>query len=115
MTAHHGSARRSRLYTTVGVLLTAVMLFPVYWMLNVSLTPQQDMRKSPPDLLPLHPTFEGYRAVLDDQMPYLGTSLLIGLGTVVLTLLLAAPAGFALAKLRPFGGGCSACSCWSPR
>ncbi|MFJ8357058.1 carbohydrate ABC transporter permease [Streptomyces sp. NPDC093984] len=105
MTAHRGSARRSRLYTVIGVLLTAVMLFPVYWMLNVSLTPQQDMRKSPPDLLPLHPTFEGYRAVLNDQMPYLGTSLLIGLGTVVLTLVLAAPAGFALAKLRPWGGG----------
>ena len=92
-------------YTLIGLVLTALMLFPVYWMLNVSLTPQQDMRKSPPDLLPLHPTFAGYRAVLDDQMPYLGTSLLIGLGTVVLTLLLAAPAGFALAKLRPFGGG----------
>ncbi|WP_369262633.1 carbohydrate ABC transporter permease [Streptomyces sp. R35] len=105
MTAAHSPARRSRLYTVVGVLLTAVMLFPVYWMLNVSLTPQQDMRKSPPDLLPLHPTFEGYRAVLNDQMPYLGTSLLIGLGTVVLTLVLAAPAGFALAKLRPRGGG----------
>ncbi|MFF7566226.1 carbohydrate ABC transporter permease [Streptomyces pseudovenezuelae] len=94
-----------RRYTVIGLLLTAVMLFPVYWMINVSLTPQQDMRKSPPDLLPLHPTFEGYRAVLDDQMPYLGTSLLIGAGTVVLTLLLAAPAGFALAKLRPPGGG----------
>ncbi|MFC7258176.1 MULTISPECIES: carbohydrate ABC transporter permease [Streptomyces] len=105
MTAAHSPARRSRLYTVVGVLLTAVMLFPVYWMLNVSLTPQQDMRKSPPDLLPLHPTFEGYRAVLNDQMPYLGTSLLIGLGTVALTLVLAAPAGFALAKLRPRGGG----------
>ncbi|MGW5606177.1 carbohydrate ABC transporter permease [Streptomyces sp. NPDC003753] len=105
MTAHRGSARRSRLSTVIGVLLTAVMLFPVYWMLNVSLTPQQDMRKSPPDLLPLHPTFEGYRAVLNDQMPYLGTSLLIGLGAVVLTLVLAAPAGFALARLRPRGGG----------
>ncbi|MFF3906273.1 carbohydrate ABC transporter permease [Streptomyces sp. NPDC001848] len=105
MTAVRGSTRRSRLHTVIGVLLTAVMLFPVYWMLNVSLTPQRDMRKSPPDLLPLHPTFEGYRAVLDDQMPYLGTSLLIGLGTVVLTLLLAAPAGFALARLRPSGGG----------
>ena len=81
------------------------MLFPVYWMVNVSLTPQQDMRKSPPDLFPLHPTFEGYRAVLDDQLPYLGTSLLIGLGTVALTLVLAAPAGYALAKLRPRGGG----------
>ncbi|MEV5954068.1 carbohydrate ABC transporter permease [Streptomyces sp. NPDC051987] len=94
-----------RRHTVIGLLLTALMLFPVYWMVNVSLTPQQDMRKSPPDLLPLHPTFEGYRAVLDDQLPYLGTSLLIGLGTVVLTLLIAAPAGFALAKLRPRGAG----------
>jgi multiple sugar transport system permease protein len=91
--------------SVVGVLLTAIMLFPVYWMFNVSLTPQQDMRKSPPDLLPLHPTFAGYQAVLHDQLPYLLTSLLISLGTVVLTLLLAAPAGYALAKLRPRGAG----------
>ncbi|MCO5995815.1 carbohydrate ABC transporter permease [Actinoallomurus rhizosphaericola] len=100
-TRHHRSVRT----TVIGVVLTAIMLFPVYWMLNVSLTPQQDMRKNPPDLIPLHPTFEGYKAVLNDQMPYLLTSLLIGLGTVVLTLLLAAPAGYALAKLRPRGGG----------
>ena len=38
-------------------------------------------------------------------MPYLGTSLLIALGTVVVTLALAAPAGYSLAKLRPKGGG----------
>ncbi|NJP48449.1 carbohydrate ABC transporter permease, partial [Streptomyces sp. PRB2-1] len=100
-------ARRpgSRRNTVVGLVLTAVMLFPVYWMVNVSLTPQQDMRKDPPDLLPLHPTFSGYRAVLDDQLPYLWVSLLVGLGTVALTLVLAAPAGYALAKLRPRGAG----------
>jgi multiple sugar transport system permease protein len=97
------SSRRA--YTVIGVLLTAVMLFPVYWMINVSLTPQRNMRKTPPDLLPLHPTFEGYHAVLRDQLPYLGTSLMIGLGTVALTLVLAAPAGYALAKLRPRGAG----------
>ncbi|MEU0212843.1 carbohydrate ABC transporter permease [Streptomyces canus] len=91
--------------TTLGVLLTAAMLFPVYWMLNVSFTRDQDMRKSPPDLFPAHGTLEGYRAVLDQQLPYLGTSLVIGLGTVVLTVALAAPAGYALAKLRPRGGG----------
>lgn len=40
---------RSRTWwkTAVGLVLTAVMLFPVYWMLNVSLTRDQDMRKSP--------------------------------------------------------------------
>ncbi|WP_327000101.1 carbohydrate ABC transporter permease [Dactylosporangium sp. NBC_01737] len=91
--------------TCIGVALTAVMLFPVYWMLNVSLTKDTDMRDDPPHLLPLDGTLEGYRAVLDQQLPYLGTSLFVGLGTVLLTLLLSAPAGFALAKLRPRGSG----------
>lgn len=94
----------SRWRTIVGLVLTAVMLFPVYWMINVSLTPEQDMRKSPPNLFPVDATFDGYRAVLRQQLPFLGTSLLIGAGTVILTVVLAAPAGYALAKLRPRGG-----------
>jgi multiple sugar transport system permease protein len=35
----------------------------------------------------------------------LGTSFLVGLGTVALTLIISAPAGYSLAKLRPRGGG----------
>ncbi|TDU05935.1 carbohydrate ABC transporter membrane protein 2 (CUT1 family) [Streptomyces sp. 846.5] len=91
--------------TVLGVAFTAVMLFPVYWMVNVSLTRDQNMRKTTPDLVPVHGTLEGYRLVLHQQLPYLGTSLVIGLGTVALTVALAAPAGYALAKLRPRGGG----------
>jgi multiple sugar transport system permease protein len=98
------TARRTWWKTCIGLLLTAVMLFPVYWMINVSLTRDQDLRKSPPDVFPVHPTLAGYHAVLSQQLPYLGISLVIGLGTVVLTVALAAPAGFALAKLRPRGG-----------
>jgi multiple sugar transport system permease protein len=94
-----------RLKTAAGVILTAIMLFPVYWMINVSFTRDTDMRHDPPYLFPLHGTLEGYRAVLDQQGPYLGTSLLIGLGTVLLTVVLSAPAGYSLAKLRPRGGG----------
>jgi multiple sugar transport system permease protein len=93
------------LKTTIGVILTAIMLFPVYWMINVSFTRDTDMRHDPPYLFPVHGTLEGYRAVLHEQMPYLGTSLLIGLGTVVLTVVLSAPAGYSLARLRPRGGG----------
>ncbi len=90
--------------TGIGLVLTALMLFPVYWMINVSFTREQDMRKSPPNLFPVDGTLEGYRAVLDQQLPYLGTSLLVAVGTVVLTLVIAAPAGYALAMLRPAGG-----------
>ncbi|MET8765316.1 hypothetical protein ABZV40_46260, partial [Lentzea sp. NPDC004782] len=89
--------------TVTGVLLTAVMLFPVYWMINVSLTPARDLRRSPPSLFPSSPTTEGYERVLREQLPYFGTSLLVALGTVVLTLVLAAPAAYSLAKLWPAG------------
>ncbi|WP_312887058.1 carbohydrate ABC transporter permease, partial [Actinocrinis puniceicyclus] len=100
-----GARGRGRFKTVVGVLLTGVMLFPVYWMFNASFTRDQDLRRSPPSFVPVHGTLEGYRAVVDQQLPYLGTSLVVGLATVVLTLLVAAPAGYSLAKLRPRGAG----------
>ena len=96
---------RSRVKTGVALLLTAIMLFPVYWMINVSFTKDTDMRHDPPYLFPVHGTLEGYQAVLHQQLPYLGTSFLVGLGTVALTLAISAPAGYSLAKLRPRGGG----------
>jgi multiple sugar transport system permease protein len=91
--------------TVAGLILTAIMLFPVYWMVNVSLTRDRDMRKTPPNWFPINGTVEGYRTAVAQQLPYLGTSLLIGCGTVLLTVVLAAPAGYSLAKLRPRGGG----------
>jgi multiple sugar transport system permease protein len=91
--------------TALGLLFTALMLFPVYWMVNVSLTKTSDMRADPPHWFPWDPTFEGYADALTDQLPNLWTSLLIGAGSVLLTLTVAAPAGYALARLRPRGGG----------
>ncbi|MBF4561330.1 carbohydrate ABC transporter permease [Microbacterium sp. VKM Ac-2870] len=89
--------------TVIGVILTAVMLFPLYWMVNVSLTQPDRLRKDPPDLFPVNPTFAGYERVISDQLPYLLTSFVVGIGAVVLTIALSAPAAYALAKLRPRG------------
>ncbi|ROQ39783.1 multiple sugar transport system permease protein [Frondihabitans sp. PhB188] len=103
-----GSRRRGRRTwhkTLLGLVFTAIMLFPIYWMVNVSLTPADRMRSSPPSWFPFAPTFDGYIAVIQQQLPYLGTSLVIGLGTVLLTVVVAAPAAYSLAKLRPKGGG----------
>lgn len=90
--------------TALGVVLTAFMLFPVYWMVNVSLTRTDDLRADPPHWFPWDPTFEGYTAVFGQQLPALGTSLLVGLGCVALTIAIAAPAGYALALLNLRGG-----------
>jgi multiple sugar transport system permease protein len=96
--------RRGPVKTAIGVLLTAIMLFPVYWMVNESFTPDRAMLRYPPGLFPVNGTLDGYRQVIDQQLPYLGTSLLVGVGAVALTLAFSAPAGYALGKLRPRGG-----------
>ncbi len=97
--------RRTWWKTVLGVFFVALMLFPVYWIVNVSLTRTRDLRADPPHWFPWNPTFDGYVNVFADQLPALGTSLLIGLGCVALTLVISAPAGYALAKLRPRGSG----------
>jgi multiple sugar transport system permease protein len=89
--------RRTWSRTAIGLVLTGVMLFPLYWMINVSLTRREAIRAG--ELYPRAFTLDHYRVVLQDQLPYLRTSLLVGLGTVVLTLVIAAPAGYALSKL----------------
>lgn len=96
--------QRSWWKTGLALILTGIMLFPVYWMINVSLTKTSNLRNSPPDLIPLEPTLDGYISVFSQQMPHLATSLVVGLGTVLLTLLISAPAGYALAKLNLRGG-----------
>src|SRR5690606_11694369 len=99
------TARRTWWKTALGILFTALMLFPVYWTFNVSLTKTSDMRADPPHWFPWDPTAEGFTDVFAQQLPALSTSLGIGLGCVALTLAIAAPAGFAIAKLRPWGAG----------
>ena len=89
--------RRAWWKTALGLLFTALMLFPVYWMVNVSLTPRAAIRDG--GLVPSHPTLDHYAVVLQHQLPYLGTSVIIGLGTVLLTLAIAAPSGYALSRL----------------
>ncbi len=96
-------ARRSWWKTPVAVVLTALMLFPVYWMVNVSFTRRDSIRRG--DVIPRDFTLDHYSVVLQEQLPYLATSVCIGLGVVGLTLLVATPAAFALAKLQLPGRG----------
>lgn len=76
----------------------AVFLFPVYWMVNASL--QEGASSTGTGWWPDRPSLGGYRLALDEQLPYIATSGVVAVGAVVCTLLIAVPAGFALAQLR---------------
>lgn len=88
------------LSSIIGILLTAVMLFPLYWMLINSFETTGEMFQIPASLFPLRPTVDPYISVFQTQLPHLGTSLLVAVGATVLSVLIATPAAYALAHFR---------------
>ncbi|RCG29919.1 carbohydrate ABC transporter permease [Sphaerisporangium album] len=90
--------------TAAALVILAVMLFPLYWMINASLLPSTELIGDSPTWLPLHGTLDGYRQALSTQGAHLVTSLVVSLGTVALTLLISVPAAYGLAQLRAPGG-----------
>ena len=91
--------------TVLGVIFLAIMLFPVYWMVNSSFQSNVGVANAT-GFFPTDPTLSGYEVAISQQGVHLLTSLVVALGSMVLTVVIAAPAAYALAtfKLRWMGG-----------
>ncbi|QQD76816.1 carbohydrate ABC transporter permease [Curtobacterium sp. YC1] len=85
----------------VGILILAVMLFPVYWMINISLQPAGSAIEAA--WFPINAQLGGYAQAIADQGGALVTSLVIALGSVAVSLLIATPASYALAQFKVKG------------
>src|SRR3954468_7252331 len=90
--------RHGWLNTAAGIAILAVLLFPVYWMINVSLQRSGSAVGTP--WIPIHVTLHGYAKALHDQGRHLLTSMIISLGSVAFSLIIATPAAYALAHFR---------------
>jgi multiple sugar transport system permease protein len=97
------ASRRSRLLRAMLlVLLAAFALFPLLWMLSVSLMAPGEARQFPPPLLPDAPGLSAYRALFETTgiaRYFLNSIFIASLGTL-LSLMFNATAGYAFAKLR---------------
>jgi multiple sugar transport system permease protein len=91
--------------TAIGVLIVAIILFPVYWMVLTSLRTDAEVARTPPQLLPTGIDFSAYSDVLSNPTVTnaIVDSLVLAVGTMLLTLLLAVPAAYALARKRVRG------------
>ena len=97
------AAGRGRGSTVVALLILCVLLFPVYWMVNTSL--QSGVTSFNTDWFPFHPSLSGYRQALSDQGGHLLISLLVALGATAVSLALATPAAYGLARFPLPGRG----------
>ena len=86
----------------VGLLIAAVVLFPLYWMINASFQPRTALLAAIPSWFPNPPILEGYMNAVAGQGTALLTSCFVALSSAVLSLVIAAPCAYALVifKLR---------------
>ena len=94
-------ARRIALAAGAGLLLS-VWAFPVLWTLLTSFKSERDVLAYPPVFL-FEPTLAHYREVLfgaSSILPNLWSSVVVASSATLLTMLLALPAGYAIARLR---------------
>lgn len=84
----------------VGLLFSALMAFPLYWMLLTAFRPATEIYADPPRFWPDHLTLEHFRRALGTPTFWsnVRSSVLIGAGTVLVSLLIGTLAAFALAR-----------------
>jgi N,N'-diacetylchitobiose transport system permease protein len=98
----------SVVYSAIAVVLFLWCIFPVYWMVNTSLLPNNMVRGSEPHFYPTSSTLSNYRLVLTGEgqapfMPALQNSLMVTGLTVVVALLFAFIAAVAVTRFRFLG------------
>ncbi len=95
------AARHLALFAAAGLLL-AVWAFPIVWGLLTSLKTERDVLAYPPKVI-FEPTLANYREVLfgaSSILPNLASSAIVAGFATLLTMLLAVPAAYALARLE---------------
>lgn len=87
------------------ILTTLIIVFfmiPVLWIVETAFKLKIDMFKLPPRWIGFKPTLKNFAYVLD-AMPiakWAGNSLAISLGTMILSVILGVPAGYAFSRVR---------------
>lgn len=110
------------LRTLLAAVIAAIFFLPILWWMLASFKPIQEILSVPPTLIGFEPTLNWYRVVLGNadptsanlettgsvgrgsggstfySIPYLRDSLVVGIGSTILALLLATPAAYAMSR-----------------
>ncbi|MEU0986808.1 carbohydrate ABC transporter permease [Streptomyces sp. NPDC005953] len=97
-----GIRRTRRRDNVLGLLVAAVMGFPVYWMVLTAFRPATDVLSNPPVFWPNGFTLDNFSRAMGTETFWANvrSSVLIGLGTVLVSLVIGTLAAFALARFR---------------
>ncbi|SFL93553.1 carbohydrate ABC transporter permease [Salibacterium qingdaonense] len=91
-----------RIKILIGVILAGVFLFPIIWMLFVSVKPQDMSITAPLNWFTPPYTLSNYASVMgeSDVLLWLFNSAFVGFATTVITLIVTSLAAFAISKIK---------------
>ncbi|MFC0469816.1 carbohydrate ABC transporter permease [Halalkalibacter kiskunsagensis] len=92
---------KTGLYSSYFIILL-FFLFPLFWVVSLSLKTSQELFAVPPRLIPEHFAFENYLHVLENTgvLYYLKNSAVIVFFTVICALIVAVPAAYAISRFK---------------
>lgn len=103
MSASMTPARRRRtINNVIAMIVSAVMVFPVYWMVATALKQRAHILSSVPQFIPWPMSLENFRRALDkpDFWIFVRNSLTVTLSSVILSLVISLFAAIAIARFR---------------
>lgn len=98
------SNKKNIIYSILGIAITAALLFPIYWIFVTSLKAEQEIFRIPPTFWPEKVNLASYMAQLEtgdfNMFQSFGNSLIISVSAMVISIILAVPASYGIAKYR---------------
>ena len=98
------TGRKNALLCIVSVLVLCFLLFPLFWTLNTSLKTEQEIFQNPPTFYPHVLNTQSYAAQVEtgdfNMFRSFANSFLISLSSMLIAVVLAVPASYAIAKYR---------------
>ncbi|MEU4115919.1 carbohydrate ABC transporter permease [Kitasatospora sp. NPDC028055] len=86
----------------IAVVLVVFFIFPVYWMIATAFKQNRDIISKTPVFLPLDATFEHFTTAVDapNFWTYVTNSITVTVGAVLISLVIATLASFAVARMK---------------
>jgi trehalose/maltose transport system permease protein len=90
------------LFWLILALIVVYLMFPFYWAVRTSITPDQDLYTTPVQYFPTHPTLKNYGDVFSNGnfVHSLLNSAIVGVAVTIISLVVGASAAYALARFK---------------
>jgi ABC-type glycerol-3-phosphate transport system permease component len=84
------------------LIISVIILFPLYWMTVTSLKKEGEIFRIPPSLIPANPTLENFKfAVTQTQVPvFFVNSIVYVIGTLIVSLSCASMAAYSISRFK---------------